>query len=314
MMNQHKWVRVFAPATTSNLAVGFDILGFPLADLGDEVVLTVSAEPGLRIREISGIAGIPLDPEANTATLALQSMLDYLGLKQGFELSIHKHIPLGSGLGGSAASACAAVFALNQFLSQPLPVEDLIPFALDGEEKAAGARHGDNVIPSLLGGLVLIQSMEPLAIVSLPRNSLFAAFVKADYQVNTRESRALLPEYISLKDHVKQSAYLAGFIAALYRDDKEALAFNCRDLLIEPRRAHLIPHFYAIQKTALEAGALACSISGSGPTVFALADSLAKAGSIARAMRAYYSQVEIDAETYVSPVAEAGARIMERGG
>lgn len=311
MMNQVKEVRAFAPATSANLAVGFDILGFAVDVLGDEVRLLRSEQPGLRLVMDHEGRNLPVDLDKNTASVALKAMMVHLGIEQGFDLHLDKKIPLSSGLGGSAASAVAAVVALNGFLKKPLSLEELLPFALTGEEVASGARHGDNVVPCLYGGLQLIVSLEPAEIISLPSMSLYAALIRPDWRVNTRDARAALPPYFNLTEVVKQTGYLAGFISALYDKDASRLARCCQDVLVEPRRAHLLPYFYEVKEKALRAGALACSISGSGPVIFALAENEKAAREIASVMVAAYDQRDIDAQMLVSPVGGRGAEILE---
>jgi len=312
MMNELTSVTAFAPATTSNLAVGFDILGFALDNLGDEVTLVKSHNKELAIVAIEGKETIPYDIDKNTATVALQAMLDYLQLEQGFDLYITKKIPLSSGLGGSAAGSVAAVVALNQFLLEPLSQKELVEFALLGEQAACGAKHGDNVIPSLFGGMTLIQSLMPLRIIHLPTMPIYAAFVHPHLQLDTRTSRAALKDEIELKTYVKQSAHLASFISALYENDYERLESSCRDELIEPMRAHLIPGFYEVKAQAYRYGALACSISGSGPTVFALAKSKESALIIAEQMVQEFKNKGIESDTFISGISTQGAYVNEQ--
>lgn len=310
MMNQLKKVSVFAPATIANLAVGFDILGCALHDLGDEITLIKSKHSSLTITHISGEGDIPYEADKNTATVALQAMLDALQLKQGFELQIKKRIPLGSGLGGSAACSVAPLIALNRMLLEPLPLSDLVDFALSGEEISCGAKHPDNVIPCLFGGMTLIQSLHPLAVIGLPLLPLQMILLHPHLQLDPRDSRTALKQKIELTDYVKQSAQLAAFITALYEKNYARLASCCQDELIEPMRAHLIPGFYDIKKAALEAGALAYSISGSGPTLFAFAKSKKDAKHIARSMGRACSPHHSEYDIIISTGSPLGAKVI----
>lgn len=311
MMNSRKKVTVFAPATSANIAVGFDILGFAVHSPGDRVILKKSAEQGVRISSITGEDDLPYDGSKNTATIALQAMLDYLNLKQGFTLRINKQIPLSSGLGGSAACSVAAVVALNQFLLNPLPCELLVSFALQGEQAACGVAHGDNVIPCLYGGMTLIQSLSPLRVVDLPAMALHIVLFHPHIHLATRDSRAVLPTQISLNDHVRQSGYLGAFITALYEQNYERLASACRDELIESMRAPLIPGFYEMKSAALHSGAMACSISGSGPTLFALAKNKKTAQNIAKNMGLALTRSGVTWDVVVTSISPQGARVVD---
>lgn len=311
MMNELQSVTVFAPATSANVAVGFDILGFAVAQLGDEITLQRSATNELRIASIEASDELPYEVEKNASSVALQAMLNHLDIKQGFDLHIKKNIPLSSGLGGSSASSVAPLVALNQFLKQPLSKEELIPFALCGEEIACGAKHGDNVIPCLFGGITLIHSLEPLQIIPLPLIPLYVVLVHPQMKLDTRESRAVLKQQVALGDFVKQNAHLAAFISALYEKNYEQLAFACKDEVIEPMRAPLIPGFYQVKAAAYEQGALACSISGSGPTVFAFAKNKEDAAGIATQMSAAFLQQGVESTVFISPISPQGARVLK---
>jgi homoserine kinase len=311
MMNHLTQATAFAPATSANVAVGFDVLGFAVAELGDEVTLVKSAHPGIHIVSISSQDAIPYDASKNTAAVALQAMLDYLQLKQGFELSIVKKIPLSSGLGGSAASSVAALVALNHLLQTPLPTAQLVEFALLGEEAACGSKHGDNVIPSLYGGLTLIQSLLPLRIIALPVLPLHVVLIHPHLYLDTRAARAALHKTIPLSLLTKQSANLASFISALYEANYEQLSSSCQDEVIEPMRASLLPNFYAVKAAAYQAGALACSISGSGPTLFALAKSSQQAFLIAKQMSEIFTKNSIKTDVILTTISSQGAKIIK---
>ncbi|MCA1612604.1 MAG: homoserine kinase [Acidobacteria bacterium] len=308
----------FAPATVANVAVGFDILGFAVEAAGDRVRVTRAKEPSVTILEITDDAGapfgpgIPLDPSRNTATVGLSALLEERRLDFGFEVSISKGIALGSGLGGSAASAVAALVAANALLERPLAAEDLMPFALLGEQAASGAIHPDNVAPCLLGGLTLVTSLSPFRCVRLPvPREILTVLVHPRLRVDTRGARRLLRAEVPLADLVKQTASLAGFVAGCYTDDLELIRQSLRDHVVEPQRATLIPAFAEVKAAALAEGALGASISGSGPTVFAWVASPEAAERVRHSMlRAFMEHGGAEADSWVSPVSEHGARVL----
>ncbi len=310
MINQLTSVKAFAPATCANVAVGFDVLGFAVATIGDEVTLTKSDDQMIRIDSIISKERLPYDVDKNTATIALNAMLNYLNVKQGFKVVIKKGIPLSSGLGGSAASSVAALTALNQFLTQPLSKEQLIEFALSGEKAACGSAHGDNVIPCLYGGMTLIQSLNPPVIINLPLIPLYIVLIHPHIRLDTRDSRAVLKPNISLSLFTRQNARMAGFISALYEKNYEQLEACLVDEVIEPARAHLIPNFYEVKSVAYQYGALACSISGSGPTMFALAACADKAKLIAEKMCWKFKINDIQSDTHIVSFSTQGARVI----
>ncbi|MFL5384541.1 MAG: homoserine kinase [Longimicrobiaceae bacterium] len=301
----------FAPASTSNLAVGFDILGHPLGFAGDRVTVTRRAAPGVVMGAVTGVAGpLPADPAANTAGTAVMRLLADHAPGLGVEVAIEKGIPLGSGIGGSAASAVAAVVAANALLPRPLPAAALFAYALAGEVVASGAAHGDNVAPSLYGGLVLVRSADPPDVVPLPAPpSLRCVLVLPRLRLDTRDARAVLPGCVPLADFIHQGANLAGVIAGCFTGDLPLVARSLRDHVIEPHRAALIPGFSAVQAAAMRAGALGCSISGGGPSLFAWCDGDAAAESVRHAMIDAFTAAGVAAQGWVSPVDGPGARV-----
>lgn len=308
----------FAPATVSNVAVGFDILGFAVEAAGDEVTLTLTEETSVRVVEVVDTTGtlapgsIPLDPAQNTATVGLLKLLEDVRPGFGFDVRVRKGIALGSGMGGSAASAVAALVAANSLLESPLAKESLLTYALAAERVACGVSHPDNAAPSLFGGLTLIVSTDPLRCVQLPvPRGLLAVLVHPHVRVDTRDSRAVLRPHVPLAEHVRQSAHLAGFVAGCFTDDLELLRASLDDVVIEPQRAALIPGFARVKAAALAAGALGASISGSGPSVFALVDSEATAARVRQSMvDAFKSSGVGEVDSWVSPVSCAGARVV----
>lgn len=313
-----KSATAFAPATVANVAVGFDILGFAVESAGDSVTVSITEEPSVTISDITDASGapahqeIPTDPARNTATVGLCALREDLGLRFGFRVAISKGIALGSGMGGSAASAVAAIVAANSLLERPLHTESLLPYALLGEQAASGAVHPDNVTPCLLGGLTLVTSLNPFVYVRLPvPREILAVLVHPHSRIDTRTARRLLRPEVPLADYIRQSASLAGFVAGCYRNDLELIRDSFRDRVIEPQRAPLIPAFAEVKSAALEAGAIGASISGSGPTLFAWVTSGEAAERVRQAMvRAFKEHGATEADSWVSPVSEQGARVI----
>lgn len=302
-------VKVFTPATVANVACGFDILGFALEKPGDEIVARFSDQPGLRIATISGDGGkLPYDIQKNTAGFAAQKLLEHLGESRGIELEIHKKMPFGTGMGSSAASAVGGVVAVNELLGNPLTKHQLLPFAVLGEQIADGAYHADNVAPCLLGGITLIRSNEDLDVHSLPLPAdLYATVVFPSIEILTKDARGVLKETVTLKQMIQQSGNLAGLIVGLMNSDYDLIGCSLQDVVIEPQRAHLIPHFYEVKKAADEAGALGCSISGAGPSIFALSKGKITAEKVGKAMQSIFENVGIKNTLYLSPINPDGA-------
>lgn len=301
----------FAPASTSNLAVGFDLLGHPVGPAGDRVTVTRRDGPGVVMGTMGGRAGpLPADPAANTAGAPVMRLLADHAPDLGVEVSIHKGIPLGSGIGGSAASAVAAVVAANALLPEPLPLDALFPYALAGEAIASGAIHGDNVAPSLFGGLVLVRSADPPDVVRLPvPPSLRCVMVLPRQRLDTREARAVLPKCVPLHDLIRQTANLAGVVAGCCTGDLALIGRSLVDVVVEPHRAPLIPGFGAVKAAALDAGALGCSISGGGPSLFAWCDGDGVAEAARSAMVAAFESAGVRAEGWTCEVGGPGARL-----
>ncbi len=294
-------VTAFAPATVANVGIGFDILGHTVEALGDRVRLRRIEEPVVRIRSISGIAGdLPVEPANNTAGRAVQAMHASLALNFGFEMDIEKGIPLGSGLGGSAASAVAAVVAANALLEAPLPRLQLLKFAMEGEIVASGAAHIDNIAPCLFGGLTLTVGIDHPRVKQIPvPPSLRCVLAHPHMYLGTREARAILKADITRSDFVWASANLAGFISGCYSNDLDMMRDSFNDVIIEPQRQSLIPGFKDVQRGAMSAGALGCSISGAGPTVFAWAE-IQYAEAVRGAMVAAFAAHGLKSDYWIS--------------
>ncbi|MCB0678500.1 MAG: homoserine kinase [Saprospiraceae bacterium] len=303
-------LKVFAPASVANIACGYDVLGFALEGPGDEIVVRFSGEKGLRITQITGAQGkLPYEVERNTAGFAAQKLLEHLGeTDRGIDMEIHKKMPFGSGLGSSAASAAAAVMAINELLKRPLEKRELLPFAVLGEQVADGAYHADNVAPALLGGIVLVRDNEELDVHRLPvPRGLHAAVVHPDVKILTKDARQVLSPQVSLQQMIQQTGNIAGLVVGLYQSDLDLIARSLEDVVIEPQRASLIPNFYRVKEAALQAGALGCSISGAGPSIFALNANSVIAERAGKSMQRAFLDAGIDCRLYLSPINQEGA-------
>ena len=311
-------VTAFAPATVSNVACGFDVLGFALEAPGDEVTARFADAIGpsgaaVTIEDIEGDAGrLPRDSAKNTAGVAVRALLEALGERRGIVLRIRKGLPLSSGLGGSAASAAAAVVAVDALLGAASPLTTLLSCALEGERLGAGSAHADNIAPSICGGLVLVRCPSPPDVVQLPVPAgLTAVVVHPDLEIETAKARALLGTDVPLEDAVRQWANLGALVHGLHTGDFALIGRSLEDTIAEPRRAPLVPGLQAIKRAAVEAGALGCSLSGSGPSLFALCQGHEAALRVAEAMtRAVAREIGGESQTYVSPVARRGARVI----
>jgi len=308
-------VRVFAPATVSNVGPGFDILGFALHRPGDTVEAEASDAPGVVLVEISGDDGrLPREAARNSAGVAAAGVLARSGTRAAFpgvRLWLRKGLPLASGLGSSGASAAAAAVAANLVLGRSLDPVDLVACAMEGEHAASGSSHADNVAPAILGGFVLIRSYHPLDLVRLPvPDGLFVAVVHPHCAVSTKSARALLRDRtFPLPDIVANTGNLGALVAALHQQDLALLGRSVADALVEPIRAALIPGFDRVRRAALDAGALGCSISGSGPTMFAFAGSDDAAARVAVAMRtAFRESAGLNSDAWTGPISPDGAR------
>ena len=301
----------FAPASVGNVAIGFDILGFAVDALGDRVTAVRRDAPGVLIRGVSGVVGdLPLDPKRNTAGRAVLAMQESLRLDFGVEMQIDKGIALGSGLGGSAASAVAAVVAANALLDEPCGRLELLKFAMQGEQVASGSLHVDNIAASLFGGLVLTVGIDQPRVKQIPIPAgVVAVIVHPHMFLSTKEARTLLKGSVELSDFVWQTANLAGFISGCYTDDLDMIRASFEDVVIQPQRQALIPGFADVRRAAIEAGALGCSISGAGPALFAWAQST-RAAAVLAAMRVPFERLAIGVDAWVVEIDSPGARLI----
>jgi homoserine kinase len=303
----------FAPASVGNVAIGFDILGFSVDALGDHVTAARRPAPGVHIRDIHGVVtDLPDDPARNTAGRAVQALIAMAHPSFGIDLWIDKGIPLGSGLGGSAASAVAAVVAANALLPTPLSDTALLQCAMQGEAVASGSLHVDNIAPSLLGGLVLTVGIDAPRMKQIPVPAgVQAVLVHPHLMVSTKAARGILSRTITLSDFVWQSAHLAGFISGCYTSDLDLIRASFEDVIIEPQRQSLIPGFTEVRAGAMQAGALGCSISGAGPTMFAWAR-VQESQAVHDAMIAAFRAQSVDVDAWLLDMTSAGARLVTR--
>jgi|SRR6476661_2130953 len=304
-------VTVHSPATVSNLGCGFDVLGLGLGAPYDVVKVTRRAEPGVSIRHHDAF-GLPTEPARNVAGVALLALLAALPEPLGLELEITKGIRPGSGIGSSAASAVGAVVGANALLGNPFSKEQLVEFAMAGEEIASGARHADNIAPAVYGGFTLVRAMEPqIDIVALPAPPLWVSVVHPQIEVKTIESRAVLPREVPLPQAVRQWANVAGLVAGFLTADYALIGRSLEDVIVEPARERLIPGLAEARRRALAAGAIGGGISGSGPSIFMLSASADTAEAVGQALAGVFTELGIEAFTYVGPVATEGARVVE---
>jgi len=306
--------RAFAPGSIGNLACGFDVLGLALEGVGDHVVVRRTREPGIRISTITGDGGrLPTDPAMNSAGAAARAVLEMVGSGEGLELEVHKGLPLAAGMGGSATSAVAAAVAVDAVLQAHLAPESLLRCALVGETVASGSPHPDNAAPALLGGLVLTPAWERLRMIPLEvPEDLFSVHVHPHMEVETASARTILGDSVSLEAAVAQWGNTAALVAALFREDWDLISQSVEDRIAEPLRAATVPGFHAVKRAALEAGALASSLSGSGPSLFALCRGRPRAETVGDAMvRAFLREADLEADLLISRGRAPGARVVE---
>ena len=307
-------IAVYAPGSVSNVACGFDVMGFALDEPGDIVVVEPQEAPGVAITAIHGDDGrLTRDPRKNTASAAVLALLQRLETIRGVSLTIHKGLPLASGIGSSGASAVAAVVAVNELFGRPAPMDLLLECAMAGEQAGCGSIHPDNVTPSLYGGFILARSAQPPDIVRLPvPDGLACAVLHPHMEVETGAARRLLGDQVLLNDATRQWANVGALVAALYTSDLALLSRSLVDSIAEPKRASLIPGLAAVKAAATRAGALGCSLSGSGPSIFALAASIEIARAAGEAMkRAFDGNSAVGSDLWVCPVGRQGARVVK---
>ena len=305
-------IHIFAPATVANVACGFDIFGLAVEQPGDEVILRRRSDDQIIITEITGDEGkLTKDPSKNTVSVPILRYLEHLDLKAGFDIELHKKMPLGSGLGSSSASAVAGVYAANALLGNPLTTAELLPFSMEGERVACGAAHADNVAPALLGGFVIIRSYEPLDFLKINTpDDLYVSIVHPEIEVNTKDARLILRAEANFKKITAQMGNVAGMIAGLLTNDYSLIGRSMTDYLIEPYRSILIPCFNEVKASALDNGALGASISGAGPSIFAFSKGKDTAMVVGQKMKETFEKNEIATNLFVSKVNQSGPRIL----
>lgn len=307
-----KKIYVFAPATVANVGPGFDIFGLALENIGDEMEVSMREDNLLKIHPIEGYEDLPVDPDENVAGVAIKSMLKRLSIKQGFEIKIRKLVMPGSGLGSSASSSAAAVYAANELLGRPFKKNELVQFAMEGERATSGKAHADNVAPSLLGGFTLVRSYQPLDVVNIPfPKNLYVAVVHPQIEVKTADSKRILRSAVDMTVAISQWGNVAGLVAGLASGDFGLIGRSLEDHIVEPVRSILIPGYGGAKKQALKAGALGCNISGSGPSIFALCEGKDVAEKVGEAFSSYYTKINIDHKVYTSAINSEGAKTIK---
>ncbi len=308
-----KSIRASAPATVANVSCGFDIFGFAVEAPADEVIVTLTEKPGVVISKITGDEGrLPLEADKNTAGVGVREFLKHVNSPYGAEIVLHKHLPLGSGMGSSAASSVAALVAINHLHGNPLKREALLPFAMETERIACGSAHADNVAPSLLGGFVLIRGYQPLDVTSIPTpGGLYCTLVHPHIELRTEDSRRVLKPSIPMKDAITQWGNIAGLVVGLMKPDFGLISRSLHDVVAEPIRSVLIPGFDNIKKEALATGALGCGISGSGPTIFCLSNEMTIANRVGEVIQQQFEKYKLKSDVFVSRINNVGARVLE---
>lgn len=306
-----KKIRIFAPASIANMGCGFDVMGMAMDAVGDVISMEIEEGLGLSIINNSGI-DLPVNVEMNVMTPAIMAFLAEYGSPCRIKVTIESKIKPGSGIGSSAASSVAAVYALNELLDRPFDEKTLVGFAMEGEKLiSGGVAHADNVAPSLLGGVVLIRGYKPLDIVKLPVPEGFhCSVVHPDIMVSTKMAREVMPKEIPVRDAVRQWGNVGGLVAGLTLGDVDLVGRSMVDVVAEPCRRGFIPAFEILRDKVLKAGALAMNISGSGPSVFALSKDEETARKVCGIMKEHFAILDTDSNVYSASVSDRGARVI----
>ena len=300
-------IELKACATVANLSCGFDILGLCLNEPYDEIIIMKNNDKVVKLEILdSPYKNIPIDPNLNTGGVPAQKIIKDLNLDFGFNIQIKKGIPLCGGLGSSAATASGVVYGINKLLDNKLSNKQMLFYSLEGEKVSVSNAHADNIAPCLLGGLTLIKNTNPLDIIKIPISDFYIAAIHPDIKINTEYSRNILPEKITINQAVKQWGEIASLVYGFSINDIEIIKRSMNDFIIEPIRKKLINGFDDIKKSALDLGALGCSISGSGPTIFALCESYEIAKKISEYSKDYYSSIKLECDTYISNINKVG--------
>jgi len=303
-------IKIFSPATVANVSCGFDVLGFCLDTIGDEMVIKKTIKKGIKITKIEGY-NLPFKTEENVAGVSALALIEALKPDCGFEIEIYKKIKPGSGVGSSSASAAGSVWAINELLNKPFNTTEITNFAMKGEALASGCEHADNIAPALFGGFTLVKSISPLNILQLPTpEDLYVTIIHPQIEIKTSQARAILPKEIPLQNAITQWANVGSLVHALHTNNYNLLSDALQDVVVEPYRSQLIPNFNSIKTQSIIAGALGVGISGSGPSIFALSKGEETANKVAKAMKKVYSNTTINFEIYVSKINKQGIKII----
>lgn len=295
----------FAPGSIGNVGPGFDVLGLAFDGAGDTVTVELT-RGNSRVLAVTGRDAeiVPLDADRNCAAIAANAYLKPFGYRA--IVSVEKGLPLAGGMGGSAASSVAGAYAAGLALGQSPAIPDVLAAALEGESFVAG-RHLDNIAPAVVGGLALSRSIDPIDVVKIAMAAdWWVALVTPRVRIQTKVARALLPNECDRATWVQQMANTTALAQAFVTGDGALLRRSLDDRYAEPKRAPLIPRFYEVKRAASDAGAFGCSISGSGPTLFAIAENESVARHVADAMKAAFAEVESSA--HIGPIAKEGVR------
>jgi len=304
-------IKIFSPATVANVACGFDVLGFCLDSVGDEMIIRKTGKKGIHITKIENF-DLPYETELNVAGVSAQAMYNAINVDFGFEIEIYKNIKPGSGIGSSAASAVGSVFGMNELLGKPFNKTQLTEFAIKGEAIASKCEHADNLAPALFGGFTLVKSISPIQILKIPSpKDLYATIIHPQIEIKTSESRAILPKEVALSKAIEQWANLGSLVHALHTSDYDLIRDSLKDVIVEPHRSQLIPHFNDVKYAVLNTGALGAGISGSGPSIFSLSKGLETANKVKNVMQDVYTKTDIDFDIHVTKINTEGVKIIE---
>ena len=305
-----KEVKIFTPATVANVGCGYDILGFCLDSVGDDMIIRKVNKKGIFITQIDGFE-LPHEAEKNVAGVSALALYNTLNLDFGFEIEISKKIKPGSGIGSSAASAVGSVFGINHLIGNPYSKNELIKFALKGEAIASGEEHADNIAPAIMGGFTLVRSTNPVDIISLPfPENLYVTILHPQIEIKTSDSRSLVPSKISLTDVILQLSSVGSFIHALHTSNYDLLGKSIKDLIAEPKRMKLIPYYENLKDITIKSGSLGTSISGSGPSIFSLTKGIDTAKEIQNQLKVFMDKTNISFTTYVSKINSIGVKVI----
>lgn len=309
-MNAVKKIKVFSPASIANMGCGFDVIGMALDEVGDVLEISVEDGDGLTIENETDVP-LPEDIEQNVITPVIRTFLQRTGKRAKVDVKVLKKIYPGSGIGSSAASCAAAAFGINELFDHVLTEEELVVCAMEGENLASGGYHADNAAPAVMGGIVLIRGYEPLDLIQLPvPGNLFCAVIHPHMFVSTRQARSILPSGVPLHHAIRQWGNVGGLVAGLYSSDIQLIGRSMKDYVAEPYRKQFIPGFDELRKKILDAGALAMNISGSGPSVFAVANHFEPARKAETLMKEHFESMGIRYETFVVKVSNKGTRVV----